>query len=89
MSVADLSRWLVEALQIVLLVSAPALGASVVVGGVMAIAQAATQVQDPALAFVPRLIAVGAALAVGGAWMGARLVEFTTTLWHALPRLLL
>ena len=89
MSVADLSLWLVEALQVVLLVSAPALGASVVVGGVMAIAQAATQVQDPALAFVPRLIAVGAALAVGGAWMGARLVEFTTTLWHALPRLLL
>ena len=89
MSVAELSRWLVEALQIVLLVSAPALGASVAVGGVMGIAQAATQVQDPALAFVPRLLAVGAALAVGGAWMGMRLVEFTATLWHALPRLLL
>ena len=89
MSLAELSRWLVEALQVVLLVSAPALAASVAVGGVMAIAQAATQVKDPALSFVPRLIAVGAALAVGGAWMGARLVEFTSTLWHALPRLLL
>ena len=89
MSLVDLSRWLVEALQIVLVVSAPVLGASVVVGSVTAIVQAATQVQDPALAFVPRLIAVGAALALGGAWMGTRLVAFTSTLWHALPRLLL
>lgn len=88
MSTVELSRWIVEALQVALIVSAPALIASVVVGGAMAVAQAATQVQDPALGFVPRLVAVGATLALGGAWMGTRLVEFTTTLWHALPRLM-
>lgn len=88
MSTAELSRWMVEALHLALIVSAPALAASVVVGGAMAVAQAATQVQDAALGFVPRLLAVAAALAFGGAWMGARLVEFTTTLWQALPRLM-
>jgi flagellar biosynthetic protein FliQ len=88
MGMPELSRWTVEALQLTLLLSAPALAAAILVGGAMAVVQAATQVQDAALAFVPRLVAVGAALALGGAWMGARLVEFTTVLWQALPRLM-
>ena len=88
MNTVELSRWLAEAFQVALVVSVPALGASVVVGGAMAVAQAATQVQDPALGFVPRLAAVGVALALGGAWMGTRLIEFTSSLWQVLPRLL-
>lgn len=88
MTTSEISIWLAQALQVALLVSAPALVASVVAGGASAVAQAATQVQDPALGFVPRLCAVGGALALGGAWMGARLIDFTASLWQALPRLL-
>ena len=88
MSSVELSRWIVDALRVALVVSAPALVASVVLGAVMGIAQAATQVQDAALGFVPRLLAVGTALTLGGAWMGTRLVEFTSSLWQTLPRLL-
>lgn len=79
---------MVEALELVLVVSAPALLASFVVGGAMGLVQAATELHDPALGFVPRVAAVGAALVFGGAWMGSRLVEYTAGLWQNLPRLL-
>lgn len=88
MTTVELSGWMVEALRVALFVSAPALAASFVVGGATGVAQAATQVQDPALGFVPRLAAVAAALAFGGAWMGERLVAFTSSLWQTLPHLL-
>ena len=88
MDLVELSRWITDALYLALLVSAPALLASFIVGGVAGVVQAATQIQDPALGFVPRLAAVAVALTAGGTWMGARLVEFTTSLWHGLPRLL-
>ena len=87
MALVELSRWMIEALTLALVVSAPALVASFVVGGVAGIVQAATQVQDPVLGFVPRLLAVAAALVVFGGWMGTRLVTFTSTLWQVLPRL--
>lgn len=85
---SDVSRWLFGALELVLVVSAPALVACVVVGVLIGLAQAATQIHDTALAFVPRVAAVGAALAFGGAWMGAELVTYTSTLWQHLPRLM-
>lgn len=65
-----------EALVLALLVSAPPLGAALLVGLVTGIAQAATQVQEPSIGVVPRLAAVLGALLVAGPWIGARLVRF-------------
>jgi len=65
-----------EALVVALLVSAPPLLAALAVGLVVGVLQAATQVQEPAVGVVPRTAAVLAALAVGGPWMGLRLVRF-------------
>ena len=65
-----------EALLLALLLSAPALGAALVVGLVTGVAQAATQVQGPALGVVPRLAAVLGALVLFGPWIGSRLVRF-------------
>ena len=64
-----------EALLVVLLVSAPPVGAALVVGLVTGVLQAATQVQDPAVGVVPRLVAVLGALAVASPWIGARVVR--------------
>jgi flagellar biosynthesis protein FliQ len=68
-----------EALLLVVIVSAPALLAALVVGVVGGILQAATQVQDPSLGAVPRLVAVLVALACTGPWISARVVRFALT----------
>jgi type III secretory pathway component EscS len=65
-----------EALLLALLVSVPPLGAALVVGALTGVLQAATQVQEPALGVVPRLVAVLAALALAGPWIGAHVVRF-------------
>jgi flagellar biosynthesis protein FliQ len=65
-----------EAVILVLLVSAPPLLAALAVGLVTGVLQAATQVQEPTVALVPRLVATFAALGVAAPWIGARLVRF-------------
>jgi type III secretion protein S len=65
-----------EALLLALLVSAPALGAALLVGTVAGVLQAATQVQEPSIGVVPRLAAVLAALAFAAPWIGARVARF-------------
>lgn len=86
-----MEAWLLNVAQqglwLVLLISAPAVGASLAVGIVTGILQAVTQVQDASLGFAPKLVVVGAALAVSAPWIGAQLVEFTTVLFQGLPAL--
>jgi flagellar biosynthetic protein FliQ len=83
----QLSGHVVEALRLGLWLAAPALVASLIAGIVTGLGQAATQVQDAALSFVPRLFAVGLALALSGAWMSAKLVSFTSDLWRQIAAL--
>lgn len=87
MDVADLTRLAAETLYLVLLVSAPVLIVSLAVGLTVGLVQAVTQVQEQTLSFVPKLVAVGITLAVGGAWMGGQLVRFTDALWQQIPLL--
>jgi len=77
-----------EVLYLVLLVSAPALLISLLVGFSIGLLQAVTQVQEQTLSFVPKLVAVAAALAIGGGWMGGQLLRFTEVLWRSIPLLM-
>jgi flagellar biosynthetic protein FliQ len=74
-----------EGLYLTLLVSAPVLVVSMVVGLVTSVLQAATQVQEQTLSFVPKLVAVFVTLALMGPWIGAQLVRFTVTLFETFP----
>jgi type III secretion HrpO family protein len=65
-----------QALLLVVAVSLPILGVAAVVGLVVAAFQAASQIQDPTLAHLPRLLAVVAALALLGPWMGHEVAAF-------------
>ncbi len=65
-----------EALVVALLVSAPPLAAALAVGVVTGVLQAATQVQEPTIGVVPRLVAVVVALAAAAPWIGARVARF-------------
>ena len=86
LSAADLVlRALREGLLLVLLVSAPPLLASLVVGFVFGLLQAATQIQDSTIAFVPKLVAVILVLLVSGPLIGAQVVRFAQALLVAIP----
>lgn len=73
-----------EGLLLVLLVSAPPLLASMVVGFAMSVLQAASQIQDPALAFVPKVAAVALVLLLMGPVLGAQVVRFSQALLFAI-----
>jgi flagellar biosynthesis protein FliQ len=86
MQLEQLGTVVVQALQLALWLSLPALGAAVIAGAISGALQAATQVQDAALGFVPRLLAVALALFLSAAFMGERLTAFTSALWRGLPQ---
>ncbi|RMH39247.1 MAG: flagellar biosynthetic protein FliQ [Deltaproteobacteria bacterium] len=76
-----------EALYLVVLLSAPIVIASLVVGLAVSIFQATTQIQDQTLTFAPKLVAVLVALAVFAPWIGSQLGAFSAALMELIPRL--
>jgi flagellar biosynthetic protein FliQ len=76
-----------EGLLLVILVSAPPLLASLAVGLLIGVLQAATQVQDQTLAFVPKLVIVVLVLVAMGPLLGAQVLRFTQALLLAIPSL--
>lgn len=74
-----------NALLMVLMVAAPVLGAVLVVGLLVSLFQAITQIHEATLSFVPKLIAAIAVVAIAGPWMMTTLVEFIRSTLLALP----
>jgi flagellar biosynthesis protein FliQ len=72
-----------QALWVAVGVSLPVLGAAAVVSLVTAAFQAATQIQDPTLSHLPRLLAVIAALAIAGPWMAHEIAAFAEHVFAA------
>jgi len=77
-----------EALLLVLVVSGPPIAVSLIVGFVVSLFQATTQIQEQTLTFVPKLLAVFATLAISGPWIGAQLTRFTEALFVAFPEVI-
>ena len=59
----------------------PVLVVSMAVGIIISILQAATQIHEQTLTFVPKIIAVFVGLMIFGSWILTNLTEFVTTLW--------
>jgi flagellar biosynthetic protein FliQ len=74
-----------QALLTMLLVAAPMLLAALVVGLLVSIFQAATQINEMTLSFIPKLIAVFATLIIAGPWMTALLVDYIQRLFTSIP----
>ena len=74
-----------EALVMLLMVSAPVLATALVVGLLVSLFQAVTQINEATLAFVPKLIAVIAVFAIAGPWMLTMLVEYIRRTIEAIP----
>ncbi len=72
----------VGALLLSIAIALPVVLVAALVGSVVAALQAATQIQDPTLAHLPRLLAVGATLAVAGGWMARELAAFAVRMFQ-------
>lgn len=81
-TVIDISQ---TALYILTIVSAPLLMSALAVGLVIGILQAATQVNEMTLSFIPKILAVILALGLGGHWILEILVNFTVELYSSIP----
>ncbi|HHY15243.1 MAG TPA: flagellar biosynthesis protein FliQ [Firmicutes bacterium] len=74
-----------EAVLTVLLVAGPALGIGMLVGLVVSIFQATTQIQEQTLTFIPKIVAVLVSLVIFGPWMIRILVDFAERLLTSMP----
>jgi flagellar biosynthetic protein FliQ len=74
-----------QALILAALVSLPIVGVAAIVGLFVAAIQAAAQVQDPTLSHLPRMLAVIAALAAAGPWMGHQIAGFAERTFASVP----
>lgn len=82
--VVDLAR---NAIILALLVAGPLLAVALIVGLIVSVFQAVTQIQEQTLSFVPKLLAVAAAFLIALPWMLQLLVRYTTELFRSLPSL--
>ncbi|MDQ6685053.1 MAG: flagellar biosynthesis protein FliQ [Pseudomonadota bacterium] len=74
-----------QSLSMLLMISAPILLTVLAVGLVVSIFQAATQIHEATLSFVPKVVAAVGVLAVAGPWMLASLVEFLQRTLQSIP----
>ncbi|KLU60385.1 flagellar biosynthetic protein FliQ [Peptococcaceae bacterium CEB3] len=74
-----------EALGTALLVGGPILGVALLVGLLVSVFQAMTQIQEQTLSFIPKILAVVVVMLVLGPWMLSVLTAYTTNLLRELP----
>ena len=84
-AVLDLGR---QALMISAKLALPILAVALVIGTIISLLQAVTQVQEMTLTFVPKVLAIAVVLMLSGGWMLNQLVEFTRRLYETAPSLL-
>ncbi|MDD5383013.1 MAG: flagellar biosynthesis protein FliQ [Candidatus Margulisbacteria bacterium] len=71
----------------VLMVSLPAVGVGLLVGFMVSLFQAVTQIQEQTLTFVPKVITVLLMVAFTSPWIISLLIDFTNTLWGTIPNM--
>jgi flagellar biosynthetic protein FliQ len=74
-----------EALRVIALLSAPMLLTALALGLAIGMLQAATQIQEMTLSFIPKILGILVSVLVAGPWMIGLLVDFTERLYHQIP----
>lgn len=87
MTEAGVTSIAVQAITVAFKVAAPVLIAALVVGVLVSILQAATQIQEMTLTFVPKMIAIAAVFLLAGPWMMRTMVSYARTMFAMLPDL--
>ena len=76
-----------QAIELTLLISLPMLGIGLVVGLIVSIFQAVTQIQEMTLTFIPKIVAVLVGLLLFGPWMIRKMMAFTEYVITTIPQL--
>lgn len=76
-----------EAMKMSLLLGAPLLLVALVTGLLISLFQAATQINEMTLSFIPKLLAVFATLVIAGPWMLSLVLDYMRTLFSSIPQL--
>jgi flagellar biosynthesis protein FliQ len=84
MSLDQATDLIQHSLILALIISAPMLCIGLVVGVLVSLFQAVTQIQEQTLTFIPKITAMVAAAVLLMPWIGHRLLEYTTTMFGAL-----
>ncbi|MCV2216777.1 flagellar biosynthesis protein FliQ [Thauera sp. Sel9] len=84
-TVIELGR---QAVEVTLMVSAPLFLAALVTGLIISIFQAATQINEMTLTFVPKLVAIFVTLVLAGPWMITLLTDFMRQLFESIPAMI-
>ncbi len=74
-----------QAMELTLMVSAPLLLTALIIGLIVSIFQAATQINEMTLSFIPKLIAMFAVLILSGPWMLGIMLDYMTRLFSSIP----
>jgi flagellar biosynthesis protein FliQ len=74
-----------NAVTVMLILAGPILLISLIVGSLISLVQAATQINEVTLTFIPKMIAIGLVLALLGSWMLQRLLIYTSNIFTSLP----
>lgn len=74
-----------RSLEVMLLVSAPLLLTALVVGLIVSILQAATQINEMTLSFIPKMLSIFLAMLITGPWMLSTLIDYTRELFQNIP----
>jgi flagellar biosynthesis protein FliQ len=77
-----------EAIMVTIVISAPLLLTALTVGLVISIIQAATQINETTLSFIPKLLAIFAALVIAGPWMLSYMADYMTRMLHGISNVL-
>ena len=76
-----------EAMKLALLLAAPMLLVALVTGLLISLFQAATQINEATLSFIPKLLAVFATAVIAGPWMLGLVLDYMRTLFSSIPQL--
>ncbi len=76
------------AMEVTLMVSAPLLLVALIIGLVISIFQAATQINEATLSFIPKLVGIFVALVVAGPWMLSTMLDYMRQVFTGIPGLI-
>ncbi|WP_321931578.1 flagellar biosynthesis protein FliQ [Paraburkholderia guartelaensis] len=76
-----------EAMYVALLLAAPLLLVALVVGLVVSLFQAATQINEATLSFIPKLVAIAVTLVIAGPWMLTTMLDYMHRIFTSIPQL--
>ena len=85
MTESDVVSLINQGIQVILITSLPLVGIGLLVGFIISLIQAVTQIQEQTLTFVPKMVVVMLMLAFSAPWLISVFVDFTAEIWEKIP----